>query len=61
MKYVRVRNEVGHEISTPENDPFIANGRFTVIDRKKPTSVPLPPKFKKNLPPATGDDTPQEA
>ncbi|QCR53208.1 hypothetical protein C1N80_06180 [Brachybacterium sp. SGAir0954] len=61
MRYVRVRTEVGHEISTPENDPFIESGRFKLVGRKKPTSIPLPPKFKKTLPPAGGDTPDEEA
>lgn len=55
MKYVRVRDKAtGHEFSTPEGDPAITKGKFEVVDRKALTSVPLPPKFKKNLPPAGG-------
>lgn len=55
MKYVRVRDKsTGHEISTPENDPLIGNG-LEVVDRKAATSYPLPPKYKKILPPAGGD------
>ncbi|MGP5375283.1 hypothetical protein ACTXM8_04695 [Brachybacterium alimentarium] len=55
MKYVRVRDKKsGHEFSTPENDPGIKKGWFEVVSRKAPTSIPLPPKFKKNLSPAGG-------
>lgn len=55
MKYVRVRDKTtGHEFSTPEGDPAIEKGRFEVVARKAPTSVALPPKFKKNLSPAGG-------
>lgn len=59
MKYVRVRNEVGHEFSEPEGSPLISKGGVKVVDRKAATSRPLPPKFnplpKKNVP-AKPDD-----
>lgn len=54
MKYVRVRNEAGHEFSEPEGSPLIEKGRVKVVDRKSSTARPLPPKFnalpKKNIP-----------
>lgn len=54
MKYVRVRNEAGHEFSTPVDDPLIGKGLLKVVDRKAVTSVPLPQKSKKILPPVRG-------
>lgn len=54
MRYVRVRNEAGHEFSTPESDPLIGKGTLKVVDRKAVTRVPLPQKSKKILPPAGG-------
>lgn len=45
MKYVRVKNEAGHEFSEPESSPLISNGSVKVVDRKAPTTYPLPPKF----------------
>lgn len=54
MRYVRVRNEAGHEFSTPEHDPLIGKGTLKVVDRKASTSVPLPQKSKLTLPPAGG-------
>lgn len=52
--YVRVRNEVGHEFSTPVNDPLIGKGVLTVVGRKGLSRLPLRPKYKKTLPPLGG-------
>lgn len=45
MKYIRVRNEAGHEFSEPEGSPLISKGGVKVVDRKAATARPLPPKF----------------
>lgn len=45
MKFVRVRNEAGHEFSEPEGSPLITKGSVTVVERKSTSSHPLPPKF----------------
>lgn len=45
MKYVRVKNEAGHEFSEPEGSPLIRKGGVKVVDRKAATAHPLPPKF----------------
>jgi hypothetical protein len=45
MKYVRVKNDAGHEFSEPEGSPLIRDGGVRVVDRKAPTTYPLPPKF----------------
>lgn len=54
MKYVRVKNEAGHEFSEPEGSPLISKGGVRVVDRKAATAYPLPPKFnplpQKNVP-----------
>lgn len=54
MKYVRVRNEAGHEFSEPADSPLIRKGGVRVVDRKAATTRPLPPKFnplpQKNVP-----------
>lgn len=54
MIFVRVRDRVGHEFSTPIDDPLIEKGLLRVVDRKGMTHLPLPPKFKKTLPPLGG-------
>ena len=59
MRYVRVRTEQGHEISTPEHDPLIEKGVLKVVDRKATTAHPLPPKFKTVVTPK-GDATKKE-
>lgn len=63
MKYVRVRNQVGHEFSTPESDPLIGKGVLERVDRKAPTNLPTPPKlnpFPKNSKPPAGGETLKE-
>ena len=54
MIFVRVRDSVGHEFSTPIGDPLIDRGLLRVVDRKGVTATPVPPKYKKNLPPLGG-------
>lgn len=58
--FVRVRNQAGHEFSTPENDPLIGKGVLERVGRKAATRVPLPPKFnpfpKTSQPPVGGDE-----
>lgn len=44
MKYVRVKNEAGHEFSEPVDSPLIGKG-LEVVDRKAATAYPFPPKF----------------
>lgn len=52
MKWIRVRDvSTGHELSTPVGDPLIRKGVLRVVGRHEATSIPLPPKYKKNLPP----------
>jgi len=63
MKYVRVRNEQGHEFSEPEGSPLLKREGVKVVDRKATSSRPLPPKFNpfpKSDPPLTGGDTQEE-
>ncbi|MCT1430567.1 hypothetical protein M3G50_07345 [Brachybacterium muris] len=53
--YIRVRDKsTGHEFSAPEGDPLIGKG-LEVVDRKAATILPMPPKYKKTLPPAGGE------
>lgn len=55
MRFVRVRNGAGHEFSEPEGSPLVRKGLLKVVDRKAASSIPLPPKFKKSLPPVGGE------
>lgn len=58
MRYVRVRDkELGHQFSTPEDDPILDSGLVERVG-KGYTFLPLPPKPKKNVPPAGGRKAP---